>query len=82
MSTPVPQPDPAWTATGQIDADIDATVPGGATPSQRVYFTLTDSGVTSSVLIPDTRIGDTAYVRSQIAAKARQLAAITALSSG
>lgn len=82
MTTTVPQPDPRWHATGQIDAFLDTTMPGTAVPSQEVYFQLDDSGIISSVPVPNSKLDDLAYVRSQIAAKARQLAAITTLASG
>lgn len=80
MSTPIAQPAPSWRVLTSVE-DLDTSNPSNPVPSQRITFTVVDSGVTGSVLVPDTRVGDIAYVRSVIAAKAMQLAAVAGLSS-
>lgn len=78
MSTSVPQPMPKWRVT-TIESVLDTSVPTNPVDAHRVNFTLVDEGISSFVTVPDTRLGDAAYVMSLIAAKAGQLAAVAAL---
>lgn len=80
MSTMVPQNAPTWRVTTSVE-ETDMSNPANPVPSQRVSFALDELGVSGSVLIPDARIGDLAYSRSVIAAKAAQLAALAGLTS-
>lgn len=80
MSTPIAQPMPEWDVN-TVTAELDTTNPANPVPGQRITFTLRDTGVQGSVVVPDSRIGDVPYVTSVIAAKARQLHVIAGLTS-
>jgi len=71
QSTP---PTPKYSITS-ISPETDLTPAGLAVPSQRVSFT-TATGISNSVLIPDTVINDVTEVQSRVEAKIRQLQAI------
>jgi hypothetical protein len=74
MSGPNTPKTPVYTVTA-ISPEADVTPVGGVVPSQRVSFT-TATGVSNSILIPDTVINDVAEVQARVEAKIRQLQAI------
>lgn len=80
MSTPIALTSPSWDVN-TITSELDTANPSNPVNSQRVTFTLRDTGVQGSVLVPDTRIGDLPYVKSLIAAKAAQLHGVATLTS-
>lgn len=79
MSTPVPQNQVKWRVTSTLSGpDLTSAVPGAVVYTVR--FT-TDNGAVGEVTVPEARISDLAFVRSQIAAKAAQLDAVHTLTS-
>jgi hypothetical protein len=70
---------PAYRITS-ITPEDDVTPAGGVIHSQRVSFT-TKTGISNSLLIPDTVINDVAEVQGRVEAKIRQLQAVMNLGS-
>ena len=66
-ATPVPEYD-----VGPILPEDDLSVPGRSIPSHRFYFT-TRTGITGSVLIPNTQMNDVEIGRGAIEAQIRLL---------
>jgi hypothetical protein len=60
-------PSPAYTVES-ITPEDDISTPGQVVPSHRVRFTA-DNGVSSSILIPNTRLPDVAAGQAEIEAK-------------
>jgi hypothetical protein len=74
MSAPNIPPTPAYKITS-ITPEDDVTPAGGVIHSQRVAFT-TKTGISNSILIPDTVINDVPEAQGRVEAKIRQLQAI------
>jgi len=81
MSTSLPQNAPKWRVT-TIESTLDTSVPTNPVDAHRINFTLIDEGISSFVTVPDSRLGDAAYVMGLIAGKAAQLATVASLQGG